>query len=307
MCQQILIIAPEDDLHADVVTQRVQRAGHNCITWNTTWFPWKNSVSWDSNGRSHFRVLGCEFALDEISAIWWRRYRPATISPMIIDSHVKQFCSSESSALLQGIFYHSEKVINSPMRERAASLKQAQLVAATRHGIRIPRTIISNDGAAIRRFVQSEKATICKTLICDYPHSVPTRVCSVDDFANDEEVALAPIIVQELVPCALDIRVCIVGDQIFCAELWRKNREEVDWRMTPSGWKPHLMPKDLMDQLQTLVRYFGLDMASIDLRLTPEGDYYFFEINPSGQFLFLEIDAGLPVSDAVASLLIKRA
>ena len=36
-------------------------------------------------------------------------------------------------------------------------------------------------------------------------------------------------------------------------------------------------------------------------------DYYFFEINPSGQFLFLEADAGLPVCDAVASLLIKRA
>jgi hypothetical protein len=44
----------------------------------------------------------------------------------------------------------------------------------------------------------------------------------------------------------------------------------------------HWMPKDLIHQLQTLIRSFGLDMASIDLRLTPEGDYYFFEINPSG-------------------------
>jgi hypothetical protein len=307
MPHQILIIAPEDDLHADVVSERIQRAGHHCINWNTTWFPWKNSVSWDSSGGAHFRLLGCEFALNEIGAVWWRRYRPATINPMITDAHVKQFCSSESSALLQSIFYHSDKVINSPIRERAASLKQAQLVAAIRLGIRIPRTIISNDGAAIRRFVQREKATICKTIVCDYPHSVPTRTCSLADFANDEEVALAPVIVQELVPCALDIRVCIVGDQIFCAQLWRENREEVDWRMTASGWKPHSMSKDLIHQLQTLIRSFGLDMASIDLRLTPEGDYYFFEINPSGQFLFLEIDAGLPISNAVAELLIKRA
>jgi len=52
-----------------------------------------------------------------------------------------------------------------------------------------------------------------------------------------------------------------------------------------------------------LVRTLGLEMGSIDLRLSTSGEYVFLEINPSGQFLFLEIDAGLPVSSAVAAYL----
>lgn len=97
----------------------------------------------------------------------------------------------------------------------------------------------------------------------------------------------------------------IVGEEVFAGELVREDAdEEVDWRMTPSGWRAHELPDEVRSGLRALFREFGLETGSFDLRLTPDDDYVFFELNPSGQFLFLEIDAGLPISEALASFLL---
>ncbi len=99
-----------------------------------------------------------------------------------------------------------------------------------------------------------------------------------------------------------------MGDEVYAGELFRNGAaREVDWRMTASGRQPHGLPGELARSLRILVRSFRLDIASIDLRLTPDNDYLFFEINPSGQFLLLEIDAGLPLSRAVADYLARSA
>jgi glutathione synthase/RimK-type ligase-like ATP-grasp enzyme len=51
------------------------------------------------------------------------------------------------------------------------------------------------------------------------------------------------------------------------------------------------------------MRRLGLEYGAIDLRLTPDGEYVFFEVNPAGQFLFVEHACGLPISAALAARL----
>jgi glutathione synthase/RimK-type ligase-like ATP-grasp enzyme len=172
-------------------------------------------------------------------------------------------------------------------------------------GLSIPKTIISNDRDEIIAFLERVERAICKTLVCDYPHSIPTRPCVADDFAEPINVSLAPTIVQERIDCKADIRVCVIGNEVFAGQLVRANADqEVDWRMTPHGWQRHELPNELGEKLLRLTQKLGLETASIDLRLTHAGDYKFFEVNPSGQFLFLEIDAGLPLSDRFAKYLV---
>ncbi len=47
----------------------------------------------------------------------------------------------------------------------------------------------------------------------------------------------------------------------------------------------------------------GLLVAGIDLRLTPDDEWYCFEVNPSPGFTFYEDAGGQPIAAAIAGLL----
>ena len=50
----------------------------------------------------------------------------------------------------------------------------------------------------------------------------------------------------------------------------------------------------------------GLVFGAVDLIRTPAGEHVFLEVNPVGEFFWLERYAGLPVSDALADILLGR-
>lgn len=117
----------------------------------------------------------------------------------------------------------------------------------------------------------------------------------------------APIIVQEIIP-GLDIRINVIGTEIFGASAITTTKEaELDCRIDPKvKWEKHAIGKNLQQVVEAFVKTLGLQYGSIDMRLTPEGTYVLFEINPSGQFLFIEIDTGHPLSNAMAALLLQN-
>ncbi|MFX0066232.1 MAG: RimK family alpha-L-glutamate ligase [Candidatus Hermodarchaeota archaeon] len=302
----ILIIAPEDDIHALVVGEWIRKAGKEFYIWNSTWFPWKHRISWSSS-ETTLHVGNMTFDISKLSTIWWRRFRKPTVSPVITDTLVKQFCRSEATALIKSIVHKCTSVINNPEAELHADSKILQLERAEFLGLAIPKTLVSNNIEDIIDFIKTTGRTVCKNLGSDYPHGVFTKMCTVEDFKNDLTDGLTPTIIQELVPCEADVRVCIIGDNLFAGALKHSNSiKDVDWRIKPFGWKSHQLPHDLREKLIKLVRSFNLDTASIDLRLTPTGNYVFFEINPNGQFLFLEIETGLPISKTFAQYLIDH-
>jgi hypothetical protein len=51
---------------------------------------------------------------------------------------------------------------------------------------------------------------------------------------------------------------------------------------------------------------FGINFASIDLIVTPSGEFVFLDLNPNGQWLWLEVELGLPLVAAMADLLTKE-
>ena len=63
------------------------------------------------------------------------------------------------------------------------------------------------------------------------------------------------------------------------------------------------MPDEIKKACVDLTKYYGLEFGAIDLVLTPEGNYVFLEINPNGQWAWIEVLTRLPISDAIANLL----
>ena len=98
----------------------------------------------------------------------------------------------------------------------------------------------------------------------------------------------------------------MIGDELFGAEATPTIQQaKLDCRIDPGvKWEKHVIDEALQRDVRSLVRQLGLHYGSIDMRRTPEGKYVFFEINPSGQFLFIEIDTGHPLSDAMAAMLL---
>jgi hypothetical protein len=80
----------------------------------------------------------------------------------------------------------------------------------------------------------------------------------------------------------------------------RKMEYQLDVRLNQQAYERHDLPVEVQQKLLLLMRRIGLEYGAIDLRLRPDGQYVFFEVNPAGQFLFVEHACKLPISDVLA-------
>jgi hypothetical protein len=301
----VLIVAPEDDLHALVVRERLRGLNIDAFIFNSTWFPWISKITFKDDLDFIMESGDTRIESSSIKSIWWRRFRNPTLNPILVDNNVKQFCIGEALGLIRGLFCSTTiPIINNPAIELIANQKVYQLTKAKQIGLITPRTLISNNFSEIKKYFKSTPKIITKTLKCDFPHNISPKIIDVKFFSDQLEETFSPVFIQEMVEAISDIRVTIIGEKVFAAELKRSDiNENIDWRMITSGWKYHNLPKEIAEKLKILLKSLGLAYGSFDLRLSPLNEYVFLEINPSGQFLFLEIDTGMPITYELAYLL----
>jgi len=203
-----------------------------------------------------------------------------------------------------------------PGKIEAAEMKPYQLYFARKLGFSIPATIISSDRSAIEDFfLRHEGNVIAKPVRSGYievaageAFGIYTRRLSHKDIELLETALPCPIIVQKEIPKGFDIRVTVVGEKLFAVAIDSRNDPygKIDWRRTENPDLPHQVheiPDRIKDLLIKLTHELGLSFSAIDLVLNPEGEYFFLEVNPSGQWLWIEDKTGLPISDAVADWL----
>ncbi len=110
---------------------------------------------------------------------------------------------------------------------------------------------------------------------------------------------------------SFDIRVTIIGNKIFPVEIHSQNHasSKIDWRKTENLEIPHYkhkLPRDIEEKCLTLLKKFGLEFGAIDLILATDNNYYFLEINPNGQWAWIEERVGYKLTEALVDLLIRR-
>jgi glutathione synthase/RimK-type ligase-like ATP-grasp enzyme len=135
-----------------------------------------------------------------------------------------------------------------------------------------------------------------------------TRPVRDVDLGLMDQVRYAPVIFQELVPGGRDIRATVVGDQVFAAEIRAdQSAYEFDFRID-SAHAPiseYRLPEPVQERLLALMRRLGLRYGAADFRVAPDGDHVFLEVNPAGQWLFVEYATGQPIAAALADLLAR--
>jgi glutathione synthase/RimK-type ligase-like ATP-grasp enzyme len=309
----VLIIAPSDDSHASAVAAALRRRRLTATIFDSSRLPATAGMTFAIGCDTDcLRLRTSEDGSDADVAvrrsIWWRRPRRPQIDDAIAEKRVRRFCELESNTFFRGSLAAATgiPVVNDPMAEWAAEHKPLQLAAARQAGLRVPRTVMTNDPVAIRAlYEETDGQCVYKTFRPPSWRMVETRQLRREDLHALDSLRHAPIIAQELIRTGRDIRVTVVGTEIIAAEVTPSMAEAaLDWRLDLAAiWRTHDLPADVSRRVESAVGSLGLHYGCVDLRQDPDGEYVFFEVNPAGQFLFVEIDTARPILDAFVTLL----
>lgn len=311
----IVIVSHSADLHACAVLNRLAACGAKALLLDTAAFPQQISMVVKAGGQSfdaHLEVGADSVALQDISSVWWRRPKPHEISPALSNRDDWQFAYGECAAAMSGLFSAIDAFwINEPLRDEKAAQKLYQLKLARLCGLRPPRTCITNDPDAAGLFIaaEGETGTIYKAFSATERAWRETRLLREDELQHIANVRHAPVIFQEYIKADVDLRITVIGDEIFPAAIYSQETDyKVDFRMTmhEARFEPHRLPAAVEDGLRQLMRRLGLVYGAIDMRLTPDGEYVFLEVNPCGQWLFVEQKTGQDITGALTSALLSQ-
>ncbi|MFF4815267.1 ATP-grasp ribosomal peptide maturase [Kitasatospora sp. NPDC001309] len=207
-------------------------------------------------------------------------------------------------ASLPGCLY-----VNHPHRIGDAEFKPSGLAVAADCGFRLPPTLITTEPDAARAFVRQHGPVIYKPLSTPLYRvdgvSCTVRVADVLPEDIDDSVAGTAHLFQQRVEKVADVRVTVIGDRVFYVRI---DSDLLDWRtdydrLAYSVVKP---PEGLETQLYAYLSRFGLVFGAFDFAIDHDGQWWFLECNPSGQWAWLEHETGLPMIAAMADLLERK-
>jgi ribosomal protein S6-L-glutamate ligase RimK-like protein len=185
------------------------------------------------------------------------------------------------------------------MGSNASKPYQAQLIR--RHGFLTPDTLVTNDPTLVRAFAEQHGRVVYKSI-----SGFRSIVSELDDadLARLDEIHACPVQFQEYIP-GFDLRVHTIGNEVFATRI---DSPGTDYRYANHGddgtrLQAYEPPADLADRCWRLSAVLGLDFAGIDLRITPDGALYAFEVNPCPAYSYYEAHTGQPISLALARYL----
>ncbi len=318
----ILILTAPDDTHADHVAGMLRARGADVVRFDPAQLPSEASLSlaFDANGQHgrHLRLDHLDIDLDRIVSVWYRRPADPVPHAAVTDPTLREYVTRECKTFAQDA-WESLDCLVVPARRSVllrAQYKASQLRLAGALGFELPPTLISNDPAAFLDFYRAHNGNlVTKRLGPDVGGEIEmvfsryTEPVSRRDVGYANALRYCPVIVQAYVPKRLELRITVVGDQVFAAEIHSQESHHTrhDWRHYDDArtrYQVHDLPVAVRERCVRLVAQLGLRYGAIDMILTPDGRYVFLEINPNGQYLWIEEAAGLPISEALCDLLV---
>lgn len=255
--------------------------------------------------------------IDEIKSVFYRRPELPKLHKSLINESEKRYASGELLFFLEGIYKLLENAywLNNVYRIREAENKIYQLFVAKKLGFNIPQTIISNSVTEVNSFISTYDECIIKPMKSGLIESNTPQVIftsKIDkSLINDERIKLFPNFIQRAINKVADYRITVVGEKVFCAEITSNSKKiQIDWRTTsPENliYKPISLPADIEEKCKAITAYFNLNFAAIDIVRDDKGAYYFLEINPNGQWAWIEKRLNFGITNAVVDILQNEA
>lgn len=304
----VLILANLHDFPTDRVCLELQRNGASYFRLNVETLkqarirlvPQEPVLEVDYDGQTWVIDAG-------LKSVWWRQPTFLRNTPHKAMSLQEQLERSQWPAFMRGLMlFDQAKWINDPARTYRAESKPWQLRQAASLGFPTPLTLITNDPCAEVTAVMGTQVALksIDTVLLrhqgeqyfSYTQMLDWNECATADLTS------APVIVQSAITPKLDLRVTVIGDNAWTvAVLTCGHPIEGDWRIHKKGdltYEPYDLPSDVSRHCIDLVRSMGLIYGAIDL-MVRDNEYLFVEINPTGEWGWLDSDER-PLASSIA-------
>lgn len=219
------------------------------------------------------------------------------------DDYSPEETTYASTATLAGISVVLDNidalVVNRPMYSGSNASKPYQIGLVEQHGFSVPSTLVTNRPEAACAFYEEHGGNVIYKSI-SYVRSIVRRM-ELEDLERLDTLRNCPVQLQACVE-GRDIRVHVVGPDALFAHFIEA--DESDYRYDKQARiKAHVLPETVRRQCFAVAKALGFVLAGIDLRVTPQGQYYCFEVNPSPAFTWYEARTGQPITATLCDVL----
>ncbi|MET8046496.1 MULTISPECIES: MvdC/MvdD family ATP grasp protein [unclassified Streptosporangium] len=316
----ILILSAKSDAGVNLVLPKLVERGLEVYWWDPGDYPSATRItSRLVNGTWRHTLVTDDAEIDssDISTVWVRRPEQPQAASTVENPDYRDFVKKIGRIYLDGW----EETLDArwfPARMSVlmhAQNKLVNLAAGARLGFTVPETTFTNDPEGLAEaWAETEGRLIAKEVefvpyqLDGRGHSFYTTPLTRRHLTSRHRLAHAPVILQPRIEKATELRITVVGEQVFTVEIHsqgsRMTREDFrHYEGNFTEYAVHDLPKDVERRCVELVRSLNLAFGCIDVIVTPEGEYVYLELNPNGQWGWLEEFTDLRISDAVADWL----
>lgn len=185
--------------------------------------------------------------------------------------------------------------LNHPADMAVAGFKPLQVMLAVRMGLAVPETMIST----VREVGQAMAGRLGEAVV------VKPMSRSIGGLVDEQDRAgweRAMHLTQERIQTRRHVRLTVVDGIMYAAQI---ESPHLDWRrdLNSCQYRVATTPVEVARRVRRLLAVLRLRYAALDFAVDPAGRWWFLEVNPNGQFLWIEHETGLPITAAVAMAL----
>jgi hypothetical protein len=237
--------------------------------------------------------------LEEIDAAYLRPYdfrQLPQLSGCAPDSEEWRHAMTFEDILLSWLDLAYALILNRPSAMASNNSKPYQTRLIEQSGLVTPETLITTSADSVRQFIKINNNIIYKSI-----SAVRSIVSNISEqrMKDISDVKWCPTQFQKLVD-GTDYRVHIIGDNIFSSRI---HSTGIDYRYHRSHIEPCEIPSEVAMQCKSLSKQLMLPFCGIDLKRTPQDEWYCFEVNPSPAYICYENATGQNMTAAIAELL----
>jgi glutathione synthase/RimK-type ligase-like ATP-grasp enzyme len=314
---RVLLLGPARDPHLAALARALDDEGAQSAVVDSRTRPAGPRVTFAPAGA--YGALG-DVELDEITAAFVRAVPPR--HPRFVDDNEgplsrEQARTAEAeggalrdavAAAIERVWANGRPVLNPPVGGVYEQQKPWQLSVARRAGVDVPRTIVTNDPAQARRFLEGLDDGSAQCVAKPVRGPGFADLVDVDD-ERLERLVRAPVVLQERV-IGDAVRVLLLDTRLLCAA-HIAGTEALDYRADPAwqageaSYEPIEIEDDQLRPLVSLAHGLGIPFAGIDLMRRPDGTFVFLEVNAAPAWLEMEERTGAQITAALAARLLR--
>ena len=313
----LLILTNSQDVTADYLVSVLDRASVPLIRLNTDTLITQTFISYRP-GEPIISLDGVSYPPSDVQNVWYRRPQPLR-SNQFDDSSDSHYILNEWAEGIEGFLAHIPKMrwMNHPSSNALASHKLEQLTTARSLGFQLPDSLVTQDESILREFFrQNDGQIVVKPMANGYierpledtDSQIYTNRVRESDLRDLTDLKSCPTFFQQFIQKKSDVRITIVDDEIHTVELVGKDNgvQRCDIRrnnMADVAYSKIDLPESVRAKLRRLMDHYSLRFAAIDMVIADDGEWFFLEVNPNGQWAWLDLEGvtGIAQSFVTAS------